>query len=54
MAPVGLQRRRPALVLLEQANELLPARVGELELAAATVRHDHLLELVAEQDLLEL
>ena len=50
----GPQRRRPALVLLEQAGEALPARLGELELRAVTVEDLDLLPLVREQDLLEL
>jgi hypothetical protein len=54
LAVSGAQRRRPALVLLEQAGEALPARLGELELLAVAVEHLDLLELVAEQDVLEL
>jgi hypothetical protein len=48
------QRRRPALVLLEQPGVALPAVVGQLEGAAGVVGHLHALELVAEQDVLEL
>src|SRR4051794_17479892 len=50
----GAQRRRPPLVLLEQAREALPAVLGELELLALGVEHREALELVAEQHLLEL
>ena len=55
--PVTVRRaqgRGPAVVLLEQPVEALPARVGELELLARAVVHLDLLELVAEQDVLEL
>ena len=48
------QRRCPPLVLLEQPLEALPARVGQLELLVVAVVDLDLLELVAEQDLLEL
>src|SRR5215216_2910104 len=54
MAPLGAQRRRPALVLLEQAAVLLPARVCEAEGGAVAVGDRELLELVPQQDLLEL
>ena len=54
MAVLGAQRGRPALVLLEQASVLLPARLGELELAAVAVEDVELLPLVIEQELLEL
>ena len=37
VAVVGAQRRRPALVLLEQPREALPARLGELELLGVAV-----------------
>ena len=49
----GAQRRGPALVLLEQARESLPARLGQLEGLVVAVVDLHLLELVAEQDPLE-
>ena len=48
------QRGGPALVLLEQAREALPARFGELEALAVAVEYLELLPLVREQDLLEL
>ena len=48
------QRRGPTVVLLEQPVEALPARVGQLELLVVPVEDLDLLELVAEQDVLEL
>src|SRR5439155_26132313 len=54
VAVLGAQGRRPALVLLEQAREALPARVGELERLAVAVGDVELVELVREQELLEL
>ena len=48
------QRRGPALVLLQQPGKALPAGVRELELLAVVVEDLDLLELVAEQDVLEL
>src|ERR1700685_83063 len=47
------QRRGPALVLLEQTDEPLPASLGELELSAVAVEDVDLLPLVGEQDLFE-
>src|SRR5579875_2976012 len=55
IVPVGgPQRRRPSLVLLEQAAELLPARLGEREAPPVTVEDLKALELAVQQDLLEL
>ena len=53
LAVGGAQRRGPALVLLEQPREPLPARLGQLERLVVAVVDLDLLELVAEQDLLE-
>src|SRR5438270_3110154 len=50
----GAERRGPALVLLEQPAEALPACLGQLELGGSVVVDLDLLELVAQQDLLEL
>ena len=51
---LGLQRVGPAVVLLVAAVEPLPARGGELVLRAVDVAKVELLELVAQQQLLEL
>src|ERR1019366_7033762 len=54
IVPVGgAHRGGPALVLLEQPGETLPARLGQLELLAVAVEDLDLLPLVGEQDLLE-
>ena len=50
----GAQRGRPPLVLLEQPAEPLPAGVGKPELLVVAIEDVDLLELVAEQDVLEL
>ena len=50
----GAERGRPALVLLEQPAEPLPPRVGQPELLVVAIEDVDLLELVAEQDVLEL
>src|SRR5688572_2012920 len=52
--PLGPERRGPALVLLQQPAVLLPAGVREAEGVALAVGDVELLELVAQQDLLEL
>src|SRR6185437_1718049 len=54
MAVLRAQRGRPPLVLLEQASEGLPALLGQLERRGRAIEDLHLLELVAQQDLLEL
>ena len=54
VAELGLQRVGPALVLLVAAVEPLPARGGQLVLLAVDVAELELLELVAQQQLLEL
>src|SRR5262249_13039556 len=54
VAELGLQRVAPALVLLEAAVEALPASGRQLVRFAVRVRQLHLLELVAQQQLLEL
>src|ERR1035441_6982182 len=54
MAMSGTQCRRPPLVLLEQPGEALPPRLGELERLALAIGDLELLELVAEQDVLQL
>jgi len=50
----GAQRGRPPLVLLEQTGVALPPRLGQLEWLVVAVEDLDLLELVAEQDVLEL
>ncbi len=47
------QRRRPALVLLEQPGEALPSGVGEPEQLAPAVGDRDLLELVAQEHVFE-
>ena len=54
VAPLGAQSGGPALVLLQEPAVLLPARVREAEGAAVAVGDLELLQLVAQQDLLEL
>src|SRR6266540_3589781 len=54
MAELGLYGISPALVLLVAPAEALPARLGQLARLAVGVDELELLELVAEQDLLQL